>query len=55
MASLSPLYPELECGRPFLCRDTVGIEGRKYPAVALRDIGAQQSACRNVTGREAKA
>ena len=43
---------ELDWCRPFLCGGTVEIDGTKYPITVLRDTGAQQSVCRNVTGRK---
>ena len=54
--SASTLVPpgsgELDWCRPFLCKGTVEIEGTNYPVTVLRDTAAQQSLCRNVTGRE---
>ena len=50
VASVSPADSELDWCRPFLCGDTVEIGGSKYPVTVLRDTGAQQSVCRNVTG-----
>ncbi|MPC40611.1 hypothetical protein E2C01_034174 [Portunus trituberculatus] len=41
---------ELDWCRPFLCGGTVEIDGTKYPVTVLRDTGAQQSVCHNVTG-----
>ncbi len=41
---------KLDWCRPFLCRGTVWIAGSQYPVTVLRDTGAQQSVCRNVTG-----
>ena len=50
VASVTPADAELDWCRPFLCGGTVEIGGSKYPVTVLRDIGAQQSVCRNVTG-----
>ncbi len=49
--SPSLVRSELDWCRPFLCQDTVEIDGVTYPVTVLRDTAAQQSLCRNVTGR----
>ncbi len=46
-----PGRSELEWCRPFLCKGTVSVDGETYPVTVLRDTAAQQSMCRNVTGR----
>ena len=50
--AVCPVTHELDWCRPFLCSGTVEIAGNTYPVTVLRDTGAQQSVCRNVTGRK---
>ena len=52
VASLSGVEPQLAWCRPFLCKGTVEIAGEVYPVTVLRDTGAQQSLCKNLTGRK---